>query len=58
LIPGALEPFVGWDVDDKTPVEIKNGIDNIAASWRIVGTRAIVDEAGERPSLLVAPVAT
>jgi len=58
LVPGVIEPFTGWDVCDTFPVEIVNGTDSITGNWRVVGTRAIVDEPGERLQVLVAKVLT
>ena len=56
LVPGVIEPFTGWDICDRMPVEIVNGSDSITGNWRVVGVRAIVDEPGERTQLLVAKV--
>jgi len=58
LVPGVIQPFSGWDVCDTFPVEIVNGTDSITGNWRVVGTRAIVDEPGERLQVLVAKVLT
>lgn len=57
LIRGGIDFFNGWDLCDKPMVEISNGIDSISARWRILGARAIFDESGENPSLIVSPVA-
>jgi hypothetical protein len=57
LLPGTFDPFDGHDICDKLPVEVSNGIDSIATSWRLVGERAVVGEEGERPSVIVEPVA-
>lgn len=58
LARGSIDFFNGWDLCDKAPVEIGNGIDNIATNWRILGARATFDEAGENPQVLVQPVVT
>jgi len=53
LVPGAVEPFTGWDLADKATVEISNGIDSLTGLWRIAGVRAVFTEAGEELSLFV-----
>lgn len=58
LMPGFLEPFTGWDLNDKVPVEIGNGIDSITTMRRIVGAQAVYAEDGERLSLITEPIAT
>jgi hypothetical protein len=58
LVPGIIEPFTGWDICDKMPVEIANGIDTITGNWRVVGARATVSEPGERLQVMIAPVLT
>lgn len=55
LVPGVLEPFVGWDIADRATVEIGNGADSITGLRRIVGVRALLTEAGESLSILVEP---
>ena len=55
LLDGSLEPLDGWDIGDKAPVSIVNGIDNIEAAWRMVGAQGKYDEAGEHLSIMVAP---
>lgn len=55
LVPGAVEPFVGWEIADKATVELSNGIDNITGSRRIVGVRSLFTESGEQLSILVEP---
>jgi hypothetical protein len=57
LVPGAVEPFVGWDIADKATVEISNGIDSILGVRRIVGARALFTEDGEQLSILLEPTA-
>jgi hypothetical protein len=56
LVPGTIEPFAGWDICDRMPVEISNGTDLITGNWRVLGARAIIDEPGERLQLLVGKV--
>jgi hypothetical protein len=58
LVPGAIEPFTGWDICDRMPAEIVNGADSITGNWRVVGARAIFDEPGERLQVLIAKVLT
>jgi hypothetical protein len=58
LVPGVIEPFTGWDINDMMPTEIVNGADSITGNWRVAGARAIVDEPGERLQLLIAKVLT
>jgi hypothetical protein len=58
LVPGTIQPFSGFDINDKMPVEIVNGTDSITGYWRVVGARAIVDEPGERLQVLIVPVMT
>lgn len=53
IVPGSLEPFVGWDIADKATVEIINGADSITGPWRMVGIRALFNEYGEDLSLFV-----
>jgi hypothetical protein len=55
LVPGTLEPFVGWEVADRATVEIGNGRDTLTGLRRIVGVRALFTEAGEQLSILVEP---
>jgi len=58
LVPGTIEPFAGWDICDRMPVEISNGTDLVTGNWRVLGARAIIDEPGERLQLLVGKVLT
>jgi len=58
MIRDGIDFFNGWDISDKARVEIKNGADNIASEWRILGCRVTLDETGEYPSIIVSPVAT
>lgn len=58
LMPGLVEPFSGWDICDKAPVEIGNGIDSITGNRRIVGYREVITEAGEHPVMFVEPILT
>lgn len=58
LMPESVDFFNGWDLCDKVPVEIGNGLDSIATSWRILGARATFSEAGENPGIILQPVAT
>jgi hypothetical protein len=58
LVTGAIEPFSGWDVCDTMPVEVVNGIDNLTGAMRVLGVRAIYDEAGEQINLIMGPVLT
>jgi hypothetical protein len=58
LVRGYLDPFVGFDICDKMPVEIANGVDTITGSWRLAGVRGFYDESGEALTLIVAPVVT
>lgn len=58
LVRGVLDPFVGFDLGDKMPVEIANGVDQINEPWRLAGVRGFVDESGESLSLVVSPVVT
>ena len=58
LVPGAISPFSGWDICDTFPIEIVNGTDSITGSWRVIGARAIMNEAGERVQILVGKVLT
>ena len=58
LMPGFIEPFVGWDLNDIVPVEISNGIDSITTTRRIVGVQATYTETGEALSLITEPIAT
>jgi hypothetical protein len=58
LTPGAITPFSGWDICDKLPVEIVNGSDSITGYWRVLGTRAIMNESGERLQVLITKVLT
>ena len=53
LVPGAIEPFTGWDLADKATVEISNGVDSLTGLWRMVGVRALFTEGGEDLSLFV-----
>lgn len=48
-----LEPFDGWDIEDTIRVQITRGRDVIDADYRIVGMRAIQDERGYHPTILV-----
>jgi hypothetical protein len=57
LVPGAVEPFVGWEIADKATVEISNGIDALTGARRIVGVRGLFRESGEDLSLLLEPTA-
>ncbi len=56
LVPGAIEPFAGWDICDTMWVEIVNGLDQISTTWRVLGVRTIYDERGETLNLIVMPV--
>jgi hypothetical protein len=58
LMPGALEPFVGWDINDKARVEISNGIESILGERRIVGATGFYTETGESLSIITEPVLT
>jgi hypothetical protein len=53
LRPGQFEPFNGWDIEDTIRVQVKRGRDNIDASYRIIGMRAIQDQHGYHPTILV-----
>jgi hypothetical protein len=55
LLEGSLDPLDGWDVGDKAPVSIVNGVDNIAANWRIVGIQGKKDAIGEHLTVFVIP---
>ncbi|MCU0250214.1 MAG: hypothetical protein MUE61_08405 [Vicinamibacterales bacterium] len=58
LLPGVIEPFTGWDINDLFPVEVGNGKDAIATPWRASGVRGIFSEQGEKLILLMTPVLT
>ena len=58
LMPGTLEPFTGWDLNDRVPIEISNGIDSLTGTRRIVGVQALYTEIGEQLSLITEPIAT
>jgi hypothetical protein len=58
LMPGGTDLFNGWDICDKVLVEIENDADEFVGDrLRIVGVRAVYDDGGERPSVIVQPVA-
>jgi hypothetical protein len=57
IMPGTLEPFTGWDINDRVPVEISNGITSITGTRRIVGTQVLYTEIGEQLSLITEPIA-
>lgn len=44
--PDLFLPFDGWDIEDTIPVGIKTGRTNIAASYRIVGVRGVMNAGG------------
>jgi len=56
LAYGAIEPFVGWDINDTMPVEIVDGIVGLTGVMRVLGARCMYDEAGEQLDLIVGPV--
>jgi len=56
LTNGAIEPFVGWDINDTLPVEIVNGIDSLTGTMRVLGIRCIYNELGEQTNLIIGPV--
>ncbi len=56
LVNGAIEPFVGWDINDSMPVELVNGIDNVTGVMRVLGVRCIYNELGEQTNLIVGPI--
>jgi hypothetical protein len=58
LLRGTLDPLVGYDIADRVPVEILNGIDSIATPWRLVGHRGLFSEGGEDLSIIAEPVLT
>lgn len=58
LMPGFLEPFTGWDIGDRVPIEVSNGIDSITGTRRIVGVQSIYSETGENLSIITEPIAT
>ena len=49
-----FEPFTGWDLEDTVPVAIKRGRDNIAADYRLVGARGLMDGTGYHGQVIVA----
>lgn len=53
LVPGTLEPFTGWDINDWTGIEISNGIDALTGNRRIVGVRGLYDDTGEALDLFL-----
>jgi hypothetical protein len=58
LVRNTIDPFVGWDIGDKAPVEIGNGTDSIAERRRIVGVRGMVTEAGEDLNVMLEAILT
>lgn len=58
LMPGFLEPFIGWDINDRVPVEISNGITSVTGTRRIVGAQTLYTESGENLSIITEPIAT
>jgi hypothetical protein len=58
LLRGAVDPDSGYAIDDRVPIEIGNGMENIATAWYIGGEHAVFDESGEDFSLIAEPVLT
>lgn len=58
LVRGTMVPFSGWDINDKLPVEIVQGIDSLTADMRIAGARGLYSEAGEDLGLILEPILT
>lgn len=58
LMPGTIEPFTGWDLCDKLPVEVSNGIDSVTGYRRIAGVQALWTEAGEQLSIVTEAIAS
>lgn len=50
---GHFEPFDGWEIEDTVRVQIARGRDNLDAMYRIVGMRAVADERGYHPTLML-----
>lgn len=55
LDEGSFDPFVGNELNDRFPVEIVHGIDNIHSSYRFAGVQAFFDNSGEKMTLQVTP---
>lgn len=53
LRPFAMEPFDGWDIEDTIRVQISRGTTQLNALYRIIGVRAVMDDTGFHPSLII-----
>lgn len=55
LDEGSFDPFVGNELNDRFPVEIVHGIDNIHSPYRFAGVQAFFDNSGEQMTVQVTP---